>query len=176
MPIKHRLIAFVCTLVILALVGVLSLFAAATPTTTRGLSSDDLSATALCVELTAQGVAMYALFGTPTPNPNATPTPIQPKGDPVLGQLVFNGVGACHVCHEVDSMEALIAPSLMHVASTAGGRIAGISAEDYLRGAILRPNERIVPSTKPGIMPTTYEQSLTPEQLNDLVAYLMTLE
>jgi mono/diheme cytochrome c family protein len=176
MSLKLRLIAFASVLAILSLVGVLSLFAGATPASTRGLSPADLSATALCVELTANSVAMYALFGTPTPNPNATPTPQQPKGDPILGQLVFNGVGACHVCHEVDSMEELIAPSLMHLASTAGGRVEGVSAEYYIRGAILRPSERIVPSVKPGIMPTTYEQSLTQAQLNDLVAYLMTLE
>ncbi len=172
---KPKIMGLVGGLALIFAVGMSLLFINATPNTSA-LSTEDLSATALCVELTADRVALHSIFGTPTPNPNATPTPLQPLGNVQAGQGVFTEVGKCHVCHEVSSMEELIAPSLMHIASNAMWKREGISAEDYVRGAILRPNELIVPSLKAGIMPTSYEQLLTQEQLNDLVAYLMTLE
>lgn len=158
-------------------VGISILVIGVTPNTSS-LNAADLSATALCVEQTAVGgnVMLYKVFGTPTPAPNSTATPTQPMGNPNSGKNIFTEVGKCHVCHSIDSMEEIVGPSLMHIASIASTKLDGVTGEDYIRSAILRPNEVIIPVKKPGIMPTTYSLLLTQEQLNDLVAYLMTLQ
>lgn len=150
----------------------------AAPASTAALSGTDLTATALCIVSTdaARGVIAYALFGTPTPRPDSTATPTLPPGDAARGEAVFNGAGSCNVCHSVSDDTTWVGPSLRLVAQRAPYRRPEMSAEDYLRAVILRPDETINPLTKPGIMPRTYEQNLTPEQINDLVAYLMTLD
>lgn len=150
----------------------------ADPVSISAASTADLTATALCVISTdaARGVLAYAMFGTPTPRPGSTATPTLQPGNPARGEVVFNDAGSCNACHSVADDTAWVGPSLRQVALRAPYRRPEMSAEDYLRGVILRPEETINPLTKPGIMPRSYEQSLTVEQINDLVAYLMTLD
>jgi nitric oxide reductase subunit C len=103
------------------------------------------------------------------------------------GKAIFDGIGACASCHSLAAGRVLVGPSLEGVAGRAAERLAapdyGGSAKDaveYLRESILVPSAYVVetPSTTPGglsLMPDTYGASLTPEQIEDLVAYLTTL-
>ncbi len=108
--------------------------------------------------------------------------------DPVArGQAVFNGPGACASCHRLTPGGALVGPSLAGVGTRAGERIhesdyhgGARSADAYLRESILEPSRFIVPGANysaggRSLMPDGYGQSLQPEQINDLVAYLETL-
>lgn len=151
------------------------------------LSSDQLTAT-LCSVATRQAgdyVMLYDLFGTPTPDPrwlSAVPTPTpapvgtEIPGDANRGLIVFNTVGTCSACHKVMDDSTLVGPSLKGIASRAASRVAGLTAKDYLRTSILRPDEFLVPGMSPGIMPSTFEQTLDPQQIADVIAYLMTLD
>ena len=62
------------------------------------------------------------------------------------------------------------------VASHAGQRVSGQTAEQYLRTSILDPNAYIVPGYAANGMYQDFAKVLTDKQVNDLVAYLLTLK
>jgi nitric oxide reductase subunit C len=114
------------------------------------------------------------------------------SGDPAKGEALFkNGTGdpavpACSTCHNVDTADVKVGPSLQGVA-THGGMHAQQKGQDvptYLRTSILNPNDYLVPNAEGhvfsvngvSLMFQDYAKHLTPEQVNDLVAYLLTLK
>jgi mono/diheme cytochrome c family protein len=141
-----------------------------------------LTATALCIQATDSGefVALWYIYGSPTPNPNVpTATPLQmslPVGDPAEGKAVFNGAGNCGTCHRIDAEETFVGPSLKTIANRAAYKRPGMDAVTYLYNVILNPDQTINPLTKPGVMPRTFKAKLTDEQIADVIAYLLTLD
>lgn len=100
-------------------------------------------------------------------------------GDPKAGEELFNSatIGTnpgCKTCHTVDGSK-LVGPSLKGIATVAGTMVPGQSAEEYIRTSILDPNAFITPGFPSGVMPS-FKTVLSDTQLNDLVAYLMTLK
>lgn len=152
---------------------------------TATLSADDITGT-YCAEATVRGdiyVMAYDLYGgTPTPDPyggftvsgGATSTP-PAVGDPVRGKTVFDGAGACIACHQIDSDLTVVGPSLQTIANRAGDARPGLSAELYLRESIIDPNLYLVPGFQQGLMPITFELTLSDQDVDDLVAYMLTL-
>lgn len=111
--------------------------------------------------------------------------PESTTGDAAAGQVLFNGMpteavmnGAvnCVVCHNIAPGSAtLVGPSLSSVGQRAATRMAGLTAAQYLRVSIINPNAYVVDTFPAGIMTPTFAQALTPDQIEDLVAYLLTL-
>jgi hypothetical protein len=58
------------------------------------------------------------------------------------------------------------------VGETAAARLPSMSAEEYIRQSILDPSAHLVEGYQ-DLMPKAYSQTLNPEQLNDLVAFLL---
>ena len=54
--------------------------------------------------------------------------------------------------------------------------VAGQSAEEYLRTAITTPDAYLAGGYQEGIMYRDYAQALTVQQIDDLVAYMLTLK
>lgn len=105
----------------------------------------------------------------------------RPKGDPRLGERLFSGavLGAnpgCAVCHSLEPGVDLVGPSLAGVASRAAQRVPGLSAEEYLRQSLLEPDAFVVEGFPAGLMVPDLQQRLTPEQIEDLLAFLLTLK
>lgn len=102
--------------------------------------------------------------------------PPTPAPDPAAeGRRLF--VIWCSACHAVEpGAPAAIGPNLAGVAALAAANPDGLSAAAWLRREILDPNAAITQGYAPGLMPTTYGQTLRPDQLDALVAYLLTLE
>lgn len=101
-------------------------------------------------------------------------------GDPDAGKELFEKAGVatgagCVICHSTREGQVLVGPSLYDVGDRAATRIPGMSAEEYLRQSILDPNAYVVEGFPANQMLSDYRERLTPQQLDDLVAYLLTL-
>lgn len=102
-------------------------------------------------------------------------------GDPEAGAALFVtgdvGVGAtaCNTCHFADQEMALVGPGLLGLPERAGNRVPGKDAVTYIRESIVNPNAYVVEGFFESVMPQTYGQVLSEEQINNLVAYLLTL-
>lgn len=101
--------------------------------------------------------------------------------DPKAGEQIYYenaaGVNAgCRICHSLDENEIIIGPSFYGIADHAAERVAGLTAEEYLRQSIIEPNAFVVPGYPSGQMIQNFGDILTEEQIQDLIAFLMTLE
>lgn len=91
------------------------------------------------------------------------------------GRSIYDTGGAsqlpCATCHSLDGSD-LVGPSFDGLAERAGERVEGLSAEDYLRQSILTPSSYVVPGYA-GAMPQTYSRTLSEEDVENLIAFLM---
>jgi mono/diheme cytochrome c family protein len=85
--------------------------------------------------------------------------------------FVAAGCGGCHKLADAGT-NGTIGPPLDDLASVAGDRKPGTSAEDYVRESLLDPEAFTVEGFQPGVMPT-YEGKLDDKQLRELVNYLL---
>jgi cytochrome c2 len=106
---------------------------------------------------------------------SAAPAGPTPTPDPLVlqGQQVFNS--RCATCHALVPDTVIIGPSLAGVATRAETRVEGQSAEEYIQRSILRPDDYVVEGFK-DVMITNLAMELTNEDMNALVAFLMTLK
>jgi len=113
---------------------------------------------------------------TSVPLPSKADSGGATAGNAVSGKAIFNGSSGCNACHDVANGVTLVGPSLKGIAGRAAARKAGMTAIDYLHESIVSPNAYIVPGFTAGIMTQTFGQTLTKPQIDDLVAYLLTLK
>jgi mono/diheme cytochrome c family protein len=108
----------------------------------------------------------------------AEPTAGASRGDPTNGEKLFRegAVPACSTCHSLAPGVGLPGPSLARIGRTAGSRVPGQSAADYLRESILEPNAHIAFGFSANVMAAAYEAQLSEQEVDDLTAYLMTLK
>ncbi len=106
-------------------------------------------------------------MGAPVP-PTPTPDPLV-----VQGQQVFNA--RCATCHALVPDTIIIGPSLAGVATRAETRVKGQTAEEYLQLSVLRPGDYVVEGFT-DIMITNFSKELTNEDMNALMAFLLTLK
>lgn len=108
---------------------------------------------------------------------------VPPEDDPLLaGRIVFNSLG-CPACHTIEGVSVgPVGPELTHIATVAATRVEGMTAEDYIHESIVDPAAFISPDcptgpcADPTIMPLTFAEQVTEEQLASLVLYLLSLE
>ena len=104
-------------------------------------------------------------------------------GDAANGERLFNEsiIGAasapgCITCHSLEPGVVLTGPSHSDIGARAETAIEGLSPEDYLRQSIVEPNAHITEGYTEGVMHQTYGEELTNTQINDLVAFMLTLK
>ncbi len=106
-------------------------------------------------------------------------------GNPANGKQLFDGsvamgnarAPACATCHAiVPGEDTGSGQSLSNIGNRASATVPGQSAEEYLRTAITTPDAFLSGGYQEGIMYRDYAQALTAQQINDLVAYMLTLK
>lgn len=88
------------------------------------------------------------------------------------GESVFAtaGCGSCHTFGPAGS-DAEVGPSLDDLAGAAGS--AGQPLEQFIEESIVDPNQRLAEGYQGDVMPNTYDKSLSDDQLDALVQYLV---
>ncbi len=124
------------------------------------------------------------------PGTEVTPTPgMAPSDEPVvLGTRLFKqSPAACSASHSTAPGVNLAGPSLAGIAHRADSVVAqsgykgsATDAAGYIRESIVSPSAHLVPGTiysadGRSFMPDNYDETLTDEQIDQLVAYLITL-
>jgi nitric oxide reductase subunit C len=117
------------------------------------------------------------------------PQPQAASQDPVeLGRAVYHATPpGCAACHSITPGVNIVGPTLAGMPATAAQRIkspdyrgTAKDVEGYLRESIVDPNAHVLtgPTYAAGgrsLMPADYGQTLKPEQIDQIVAYLLTL-
>lgn len=106
-------------------------------------------------------------------------------GDPERGRQIYAGevaigngdVPVCIDCHPVNPGETaeIMGQNLSNIGSRAGAAVAGQSADEYLFTAIVDPDAHLSGDFQEGIMYRYYRRDLSAQQINDLIAYMLTL-
>lgn len=133
---------------------------------------------------TAEELAAIQAAATPTPEaPLVTPTVApSPTPRPIEGEdaetIILNaGCSVCHVIGDIGEAHK-VGPDLSAIGYEAGGRVAGMSAAEYIDQSIVNPNAYLAPVCPngpclPNIMPKDYSSRLSAEQLDTLVTFLL---
>lgn len=116
--------------------------------------------------------------------------PLTSADNPIaLGERVFRSASpACNACHSIAPGVNMAGPTLAGLASRAEQTLGSAEykgkakdIEGYIRESIVAPSAHLVPGAMysangVSFMPNTYEKALTPEQLDQLTAYLASLK
>ncbi|MDJ0753429.1 MAG: cytochrome c [Ardenticatenaceae bacterium] len=102
------------------------------------------------------------------------------EGDTIEDVILNAGCAACHVIGPIGD-HGKVGPDLTGIAAVADSRVEGQSAREYLRSAILYPNDHIVADCPNGpcladVMPDYYGERLSAGQLEDMISYLLNEE
>lgn len=137
------------------------------------------------VEFTTSTIYRISYTGDTT---TAVPPTITPSPEPIPtfaaeliedgGELFLkgaNGAPACVTCHLAGGKVGL-GPGLEGLHEIAGSRVAGTNAVEYVRDSIITPNAYIVPGYNANYMYQNYATSLSSEQIDALVAYVLSLK
>ena len=112
------------------------------------------------------------------------------SNEPVeVGRVLFNATPpGCAACHSIAPGVNIVGPTLSGIASTAAARVKGADyhgqakdAAGYIRESIVDPNAHVLvgPTFSAGgrsLMPPDFGQTLKPEQVDQIVAYLLSLK
>ena len=158
----------------------------------QGWPPRPLLVTGASIPGTDQATPQQGAPSSPTGGASAPPgaRPVTGDENPMaLGERLFRTVApACNACHSVAPGVNMVGPSLAGVSARAAQVIASADykgkAKDpaaYIRESIQEPSVYVVPGAMysangVSFMPNTYGKDLTPEQLDQLTAYLSSLK
>lgn len=91
-----------------------------------------------------------------------------PKGNPKNGADLFYNRMRCVGCHTANGIGGKYGPVL--------DGIGGVQTLEYLRESIVDPDAVIVTGFKKGMMEPHFKENLTEAEVDDLVAFLLTLK
>ena len=83
---------------------------------------------------------------------------------------------ACTGCHTLDPDVMMVGPTWHNLAETAANRVEGQNAAEYLYYSIIDPNDYVVEGFPLNVMLQIYADTLSDQDLADLVTYLLNAE
>lgn len=90
------------------------------------------------------------------------------EGKALFAETVIGAQAGCSTCHSLDEGVVIVGPSMYAV----GSRLSA----DEIRQSILDPNAVLVEGFPADTMPAVWADELSDEQVDQLVAYLLTLK
>lgn len=111
-----------------------------------------------------------------SPNSSNEKNDAADAGKELFSQTILGTNPGCITCHSLEVDVTLVGPSLAGIGSRAGSINSGQSAEEYLRTSIVEPNAYLVEGFAEGLMPKNWKDNLSLEQIDQLVAYMLTLK
>ncbi len=101
-------------------------------------------------------------------------------GDPEQGAQIFverhGEAPSCSFCHSVNQDKSGIGPSLEGIARSAGHQQNGVDTIAYLRDSIVNPNAFVADGSSKSRMYAHFDDVLSDEEIDNLIAYLLTLK
>ena len=128
---------------------------------------NDIATFVLNWEATALEGVVIETLATPPPSPDELEDPV------ARGQKVFldNGCGGCHTIEGLSA--GTVGPNQTNIGTVAESRIPGMSAEEYILESIMDPSAYVVEGYPDDVMLKNYGDLISPDQMNDLVAFLL---
>jgi mono/diheme cytochrome c family protein len=130
----------------------------------------------------AQDVAAYVarVAAVPGQDTGALAAAVAAKVNPTpaVGKTIFTGVGGCGGCHTLSAAATTgtVGPNLNTLkqacATPASQKVRGATLQKCIQTAITDPYKYLPPGYKAGIMPNTFSKTLSPSQIQALVAFL----
>jgi mono/diheme cytochrome c family protein len=102
----------------------------------------------------------------------ATPTPTL-SSQLAAGRSVF--IAHCGACHSPNEDTVIVGPSLAGIAAHGATRVDGLDARAYIYNSILQPSDYVVEGFE-DLMPKDLAKKLTGEELDNVVAYVLSLD
>jgi mono/diheme cytochrome c family protein len=122
-------------------------------------------------ELTAEVGKEKIAHGAPEPQ-RPTEDVAQLSPEEQAGSRIFTGKGGCVGCHNAGSGGGTTGPNLSHIGTDGATRKPGMDASAYIHESMLDPQAYIVAGYA-AVMPS-FRGTLTEEEINSVVAYLLT--
>jgi mono/diheme cytochrome c family protein len=97
---------------------------------------------------------------------------------PAVGKQIFTGVGSCGSCHTLSAAgtTGTVGPNLNNLkaacATPGSQKVRGTTLQQCIHTAIVHPYAYLPPGYRAGIMPNNFSQTLSPSQIQALVAFL----
>lgn len=113
---------------------------------------------------------LIACSQTAAPSPPATPT-LSPQA--IQGKDIFTR--ECASCHSLLENTVIVGPSMNGLAHRAGTRVPDQDARTYLMSSIIDPGSYVLEGFQ-DLMPANFGKRLTGEEIDALVAFMLTLE
>lgn len=130
----------------------------------------------------AQDVAAYVahVAAVPGQDSGALAAAVAQKVNPTpaVGKTIFTGVGGCGSCHTLSAAgtNGTVGPNLNTLkqacATPASQQARGATLQKCIETAITDPYKYLPAGYKAGIMPNTFSKTLSPSQIQALVAFL----
>ena len=118
-------------------------------------------------------VTLCGLAACTAAEPTPPPTPTL-SSEQITGKRVF--ASQCGSCHSIDDETVIVGPAMGDIATRAKTRVPGQDARAYLYNSILNPSDYLVEGFNDGLMPQTLAKQMTGEEMDAVIAYLLTLE
>ena len=118
------------------------------------------------------GMVMIVLAGC-AGNPASARTPELSELEQ-KGKSVFKSY--CSACHATSPDEIIVGPSMAGIASRAEERMPGTGGREYIELSIREPGKFTVEGFPENIMPADLADQISAEEMEALIAYLLTLK
>ena len=145
-------------------------------TTSEETASEEATSDAETADTEA---ADTATTDTATDSAETTAEPVEVT-DEIIAAFAKGTCSACHTIAGIPGAVGQIGPDLSAIGEAGATRVEGLSAAEYIRQSVAEPNAVIAPECPtgaclPNLMPATLIDTLTDEELTQIVDYLASL-